>query len=185
MAPPHHKLQDSSNISHASWVVALFVVLITVATYKRSASLSNSSDGSNNDSRVDAIIVLGGGLKPDGSPPPWMESRCKVATHEYNIARGKQTKNPVIITLSGGTTWKPPPKDENGFPITEASSSAQFLILQLGVPLTDVYEVMSFLRHEEEIWELELSRMNKLKEKEYCFCVLLFFTLISLFIVCI
>jgi uncharacterized SAM-binding protein YcdF (DUF218 family) len=89
---------------------------------------------------IDAIIVLGGGLTPDGSPPLWQQARCKLAAELYSkaVAAG-QSPAPVVITLSGGTTWKAPPRDDRGFPITEAASSARYLAT-LGVPYEHLFE---------------------------------------------
>ena len=47
--------------------------------------------------------------------------------------------NPVIITLSGGTTHKPNPLDIHGFPITESTAAARKLV-ELGVPALQVLE---------------------------------------------
>jgi len=96
---------------------------------------------------LDAIIVLGGGLAADGTPPSWQKARCAAGAKLYHAATNAFKKNkpgqhtqPVIVTLSGGTTWKPPPTDQRGFPITEAASSARHLALEHGVPYSDLFE---------------------------------------------
>ena len=50
---------------------------------------------------IDAIVVLGGGLLPDGSPPPWQRARCFAAASLYR----ETTTGPAVVTLSGGTPW--------------------------------------------------------------------------------
>lgn len=68
----------------------------------------------------DAILIPGGGLSPDGSPPPWVAARLDRALEIPG--------EPAILTLSGGTTHKPPLLDERGFPILEAAAGARYLI---------------------------------------------------------
>lgn len=98
--------------------------------------------------QADAIVVLGGGLNADGTPPPWQKARCATAASLYfSVASSKgqesasdQKGRPVIVTLSGGTTWKPPPQDHKQFPITEAAASASYLARTHGVPYQHIFE---------------------------------------------
>ena len=50
---------------------------------------------------VDAVLVPGGGIDPAGRPTAWVRARLDRA---MEIADGTR-----IITLSAGTTHKPPP----------------------------------------------------------------------------
>jgi hypothetical protein len=115
--------------------------------------------------QLDAIIVLGGGLTAEGFPPPWQRARCALAAELYFKTASKQSKRPVIVTLSGGTPWKPQPRgllvrqqslilfllksanrplvDGDGFAITEAAASAR-LLHSHGIPYTDLFEVITF-----------------------------------------
>lgn len=103
-------------------------------------SLAFSTVSASSAKGVDTIIVLGGGLTSDGLPPLWQQARCKLAAELYSKATaGGQSPAPVVITLSGGTTWKAPPRDDRGFPITEAASSARYLAT-LGVPYEHLFE---------------------------------------------
>lgn len=82
-----------------------------------------------------AIIVLGGGLTSTGEVPIHTQLRLNKAVDIY-----KSLKLPsFIITLSGGTTYKPNPLDSNGFPIWESSAAANKLI-SMGIPAEDVIE---------------------------------------------
>eukprot|EP00614_Pseudopedinella_elastica_P025974 CAMPEP_0172624312 /NCGR_PEP_ID=MMETSP1068-20121228/135419_1 /TAXON_ID=35684 /ORGANISM="Pseudopedinella elastica, Strain CCMP716" /LENGTH=285 /DNA_ID=CAMNT_0013433209 /DNA_START=78 /DNA_END=935 /DNA_ORIENTATION=+ len=87
---------------------------------------------------VDAIVVLGGGLTSEGTISPWTVARCEAALDIYKIGVAAGAK-PMLVTTSWGTTWKPPPHDARGFPISEASAAARHLI-SLGVPHSDIFE---------------------------------------------
>lgn len=73
----------------------------------------------------DAILVPGGGLLDTGEPPRWVQNRLDRAIHLHD--------GEYVITLSAGTTHKPPPRDGNGFPMYEAMASARYLH-ERGVP---------------------------------------------------
>ena len=73
----------------------------------------------------DAILIPGGGVQPNGTPPPWVRSRLDAAVA---AARAE-----YLITLSAGTLHKPPPMNAYGFPIYESVAAAQYLISK-GVP---------------------------------------------------
>mmetsp|Transcript_26319 Transcript_26319/g.76743 ORF Transcript_26319/g.76743 Transcript_26319/m.76743 type:complete len:325 (-) Transcript_26319:291-1265(-) len=87
---------------------------------------------------LDAIIVPGGGLTAEGRPHPWVVERLESAAKLHYLAPASH--RPAIITLSGGTPHKPPPRDSQGFPITEAAAGARYLIHDLSVPADHVYE---------------------------------------------
>lgn len=68
----------------------------------------------------DAILVLGGGLISKNVPKPWAKERLDEAIRS---SKG----NEYIITLSAGTTHKPPFLDSEGFPVFEADVMADYL----------------------------------------------------------
>jgi hypothetical protein len=86
-----------------------------------------------------AIVVLGGGLLPDGNVPEHTQLRLKKAKELYHEISERKHEKVVIITLSGGTTHKPNPLNSKGFPIFEATAAAKALI-ENGIPARDVYE---------------------------------------------
>lgn len=88
-----------------------------------------------------AIIVLGGGLMSKGEVPQHTQCRLDKAMElYYELIKSESSSTAVdIITLSGGTPHKPPPRDKQGFPIGEAQASASYLIKQ-GVPVAQIAE---------------------------------------------
>ena len=68
----------------------------------------------------DAILVLGGGVRENGQLPPWGRARFDRA---LELHRGEP-----VVCLSAGTIHRPPPLDEEGFPIFEASAGAGYLM---------------------------------------------------------
>jgi hypothetical protein len=79
----------------------------------------------------DAIIVPGGGVRPQGELPPWVEARCRRALQLAG-------QHSPIILLSAATLHRPPPLDANGFPWLECNAGARFLI-ELGFPAERVW----------------------------------------------
>ena len=75
--------------------------------------------------------MLGGGLTPSGKPAPWVLPRLEAAI--------RCSGGDPIVCLSAGTVHKLPPKDQDGFPITEAACSAAYLI-ERGVNPTSVWQ---------------------------------------------
>ncbi|MEM6837092.1 MAG: YdcF family protein [Cyanobacteria bacterium P01_C01_bin.120] len=71
--------------------------------------------------QIDAVLIPGGGLLPTGAVVPWVQSRLERA-----IALRPRPR--FFIPLSAGTTHKPPPLDEAGFPIAESIAAAQYLL---------------------------------------------------------
>ena len=69
---------------------------------------------------VDAILIPGGGIRGRGEVPLWVRRRLDRAIECW--------KGEYIIALSAGTTHKPPPLNENGFPVFESVASARYLI---------------------------------------------------------
>lgn len=72
-------------------------------------------------SDLDAILVPGGGLRENGTVPPWVENRLERA---LELAAGKTP----ILTLSAGTTHKPGPRDAEGRTIFESVAAARWLL---------------------------------------------------------
>ena len=68
----------------------------------------------------DAILILGGGVRADGELPLWTQRRLERAIEKRQDA--------YLITLSAGTTHKPPPLDPDGYPIFESVAAANYLI---------------------------------------------------------
>src|SRR3974390_2430520 len=79
----------------------------------------NSQIGSSPNTGFDAVLVAGGGVKKDGSLPPWVEARLDAAFHAAHGA--------PIITLSAGTTHKAPPVEQACWPIFESVAMARYL----------------------------------------------------------
>jgi uncharacterized SAM-binding protein YcdF (DUF218 family) len=73
----------------------------------------------------DAILVPGGGVREGGLLPTWVERRLDLAI--------RLREQSYIVTLSAGTTHRPPPRDANGYPIFESIAAARYLIAA-GVP---------------------------------------------------
>lgn len=84
----------------------------------------------------DAILVPGGGLLPDGTLPPWVINRLERA-----VARAGHA---AVLTLSAGTTHKPPPLDARGFPRFESVEAARFLVAQGVTPERILTETASY-----------------------------------------
>lgn len=73
--------------------------------------------------KVDTIIVLGGGINPEGKLPDWVVSRLEKAYKLY------QNRISSTILVSG--------KGRDNYPITEAEAMSAYL-QQRGVPITDI-----------------------------------------------
>lgn len=72
--------------------------------------------------KYDAILIAGGGVRQGGRLPEWSKRRLDKAVE---VAKGE-----YLITLSAGTTHKPPLLDKNGFVIFEAVAEGKYLIKQ-------------------------------------------------------
>jgi len=79
---------------------------------------------------LDATIIPGGGLTAAGQVTPWVAARLDQAIATY--------QGEYLIPLSAGTTHKPPPLDERGFPILEAIAAAHYLVQQ-GMPADRIW----------------------------------------------
>jgi uncharacterized SAM-binding protein YcdF (DUF218 family) len=73
-------------------------------------------------SGFDVILVPGGGVRRGGELPPWVKRRLDLA--------GQLSLNEPIVALSAGTVHRPPPLDDKGFPIFEATAASDYLITQ-------------------------------------------------------
>lgn len=69
---------------------------------------------------IDAIIVLGGGVREGGLLPPWIQARFDLAL--------AISANVPLVCCSAGTVHRPPPHDENGFPWLECVAGARYAI---------------------------------------------------------
>jgi uncharacterized SAM-binding protein YcdF (DUF218 family) len=72
--------------------------------------------------RIEAVVVPGGGVRANGDLPPWVIARFDAAM------RIPANLRHCIVALSAGTFHRPPPRDQNGFPITEARAGAAYLM---------------------------------------------------------
>jgi uncharacterized SAM-binding protein YcdF (DUF218 family) len=73
----------------------------------------------------DAMLIPGGGIRPDGTLPPWARRRFDRAVERY--------QGEYLIPLSAGTVHRPPPFDDHGFPLLEAHVGGRYL-LERGIP---------------------------------------------------
>jgi uncharacterized SAM-binding protein YcdF (DUF218 family) len=73
----------------------------------------------------DAILIPGGGVRSGGELPEWVRARFDLALERWT--------GEYLVPLSAGTPHRPPPLDEQGFPIFEAAAGARYL-LEHGVP---------------------------------------------------
>ena len=144
---------NDSSMSHKSWtiqrlylqfrrqhiLVQLLLVLAGIYLLSWSASFVFSMFTSPSEDPQDifdaAIVVLGGGLTATGTLPPHTQLRVDEAIRLYRSLGGRAR----IITLSGGTPYKPNPLDSKGFPILEATAAAREL-LHHGIPANHVFE---------------------------------------------
>eukprot|EP00958_Prasinococcus_capsulatus_P002496 scaffold212_cov404-Prasinococcus_capsulatus_cf.AAC.22 len=102
----------------------------------------------------DAVVVLAGGLKPDGTLPPWVKApapssyslravtflRALQARIEAAFQFWKSGATPVVLLTGGGTPHKPPPLTRAGYPILESTAMADYL-LELGMPASAILKV--------------------------------------------
>jgi uncharacterized SAM-binding protein YcdF (DUF218 family) len=77
------------------------------------------------ETKYDAILIPGGGIKGKNDVPPWVRPRLDRAVELH--------QDQYIIALSAGTTHKPPPMDDEGFPVFESIVSADYLVKK-GIP---------------------------------------------------
>lgn len=71
--------------------------------------------------KYDAIIILGGGVRKDGTMPTWTLRRIKKALEFKNHTK-------YFITTSAYTTNKPPIIDKTGFPVNESIKMGELLV---------------------------------------------------------
>jgi uncharacterized SAM-binding protein YcdF (DUF218 family) len=100
----------------------------------------------------EAVVVLGGGPAKDGSLPEWVKRRCDAAVELYKCCeqvrsaqalQGRESDDRlIIITTSAGTFHTPNVIDKDGFPITEARASSNYLVAH-GVKHPDILEETS------------------------------------------
>ena len=74
--------------------------------------------------RLDAVVMLAGGLLPGGGLPEWVSRRLDAA---YDVHLLQRRACPVLL-LGGGTPHKPPVLDARGHVVHEATACADYLI---------------------------------------------------------
>ena len=78
---------------------------------------------------ITLLILPGGGLTDSGEIPSHTQLRLDRAVEIFRLS---DSKNFLFITLSGGTTHKPNPLDQHGYPIFEAVAASKKLI-EMGI----------------------------------------------------
>lgn len=96
---------------------------VTFGLYIQNTAMDRSEARKESSRKYDAVVVPGGGVAESGHPRPWVASRLVTAL---------ELDTDYYIVLSRGTTHRPPPLHEDGFPVDESAASAHFLI-QRGV----------------------------------------------------
>lgn len=84
----------------------------------------------------DAVMILGGGVREGGALPAWVVSRFDRALELAGDA--------LLLPLSAGTPYRPPPLDGRGFPIFESRAGANYLISRGVAPRRIVIEASSY-----------------------------------------
>ncbi len=103
--------------------------------------LAYNSFSSTLGSGSNALVVLGGGVAPDGTVPLHTEYRLRKAIELYTRYKSGYHDNDVhIITLSNGTPHKPNPTDSQGFPISESNAAVKYLLASKQVDPNDNFE---------------------------------------------
>ena len=114
---PHRRRAGQSRSRWLSvFVVVLFLCLAGYLMLGRTPHPSPSTPP-----RYDCIIIPGGGLDGSRAPAAWVRARLDAALAHDEAAD-------YYLVLSRGTTHKPPPLDEDGFPVDEAAASAAYLV---------------------------------------------------------
>lgn len=126
---------------------------------------SSSSNGSGLSSSYDAIMMLGGGLLPNGGMPEWVQRRLEGCLHLYHAQAALEASStsssggstassngsggissgplaaaplrPPIVLLGAGTPHKPPVIDAGGYVLHESTAYADYLVGR-GVPAADL-----------------------------------------------
>jgi len=95
------------------------------------ATISCDDDGRSFDG-VDAVIVLAGGLTPEGGLPPWVEARLDAAAAVH-----KALRVPILCT-GGGTPHRPPfvAAGSGGYVVHEGTACCAYLERTHGVAAT-------------------------------------------------
>lgn len=125
-------MKESSKYKTIFMILSTITLSTIAITYLINPITSFTTKGTTNQNQNVAIIVPGGGLTSTGELPIHCLIRVEKAIELFHSLKS-QYSNIDIITLSGGTTHKPNPRDERGFPIWEATAAAKKLI-ELGIP---------------------------------------------------
>jgi hypothetical protein len=84
----------------------------------------------------DAVLVLGGGVRPKGELPPWVVRRFDRAVEVAGKA--------PIVCLSAGTVHRPPPLNQEGYPWLESVAGAAHLLARDVPPERIQVEAISY-----------------------------------------
>ena len=130
------------------WSIVLLFIIVVFALSALQFSARYTFSKMQLSRGYDAIIVPGGGSQRGESStslPPWVIRRLDAAAEVYQqaVANGSQgggtVAPPVIITLSAGTTHRPNYINSAGWPVLEATSGAEYLMLHRGVPSAHIF----------------------------------------------
>lgn len=80
--------------------------------------------------QYDALVVLSGGINPDGTPKEWTKRRLDKAIELFNGSG-------YIVTTGRETTHHAPYLDESGYPLDVAVCDANYLIGK-GIPKSNI-----------------------------------------------
>ena len=126
-------------MNQREWKSIIFIlILVLFGTIKYLFDLSLTRKNSNLFNNKILLVIPGGGLLRNGSLPLHSIARMNKAINLYWSLK-QEKENPIIITLSAGTTHKPPPLDKQSFPIYESSAGIEYLISH-NIPITDLIE---------------------------------------------
>ena len=100
-------LSSSSSSSSTGWL------LDTAASLDPATSSSSSSSNGSGSGRYDAIMMLGGGLFPDGSLPEWVVRRLEGSLHLYHQ---QQALHAASQTAAAATPTPTPTRSADGCP---------------------------------------------------------------------
>lgn len=89
---------------------------------------------------LDAVIMLAGGLLPDGGLPEWVTRRLDTA---YDIHLLQQRRCPILM-LGAGTPHKPDVIDPTGHVLHESTSCAAYLMSKGADPRSLLKETSSY-----------------------------------------
>ena len=115
--------------------LAIALLLTLIVSFICYYFLVDRTATDNDQHSYDVVIIPGGGLDAS-QPAAWVAARLDAALqHDKSTA--------YYLVLSRGTTHKPPPLDEAGYPIDEAAASARYLVAKGVAPARVLLESWS------------------------------------------